>query len=105
MNALSEGTTPPAPNPTISGLIKAARHDADAFRAMLETVMCLALPQEVMARPHVAAKIAEFERHVLPPDLGIDREQLMSLLDGRADVSSVPSPVATRQRESRAGAR
>jgi 2-polyprenyl-6-methoxyphenol hydroxylase-like FAD-dependent oxidoreductase len=105
MNALSEGTTPPTPNPAISSLIKAARHDPEVFRAMLETVLCVALPQEVMARPYVAAKMAEFERHVLPPDPGIDRDQLMSLLDGRTDVSSVPSPIATQQRANRAGAR
>jgi hypothetical protein len=93
---------------TMSRLVRAARHDA--FRAMLEIGMCVALPQEVMARPYVArpyvaAKMAEFERHVLPPDPGIDRDQLMSLLDGRTDVSSVPRPVATQQRASRVGAR
>jgi 2-polyprenyl-6-methoxyphenol hydroxylase-like FAD-dependent oxidoreductase len=86
MNALSEGTTPRAPNPAISRLIKAAYYDADVFRAMLETVVCVALPEEVMARPYVAAKMAEFDRHALPSNRGIDRDQLMSLLDGRTDV-------------------
>jgi 2-polyprenyl-6-methoxyphenol hydroxylase-like FAD-dependent oxidoreductase len=94
MNALAEGTTPPAPNPAIARLITAAYHDADVFRAMIETVTCIALPQEVMARPYVAAKMAEFERHVLPPDRGIDRDQLMRLLDGRTDASSAAGPTA-----------
>ena len=105
MNALSEGTIPPAPNPAIARFIKAALHDADVFRAMFETVLCVALPQEVMARPYVIAKMAEFERHVLPPDHGIDRDQFMSLLDGRTAASSAPGPVASRRRANRAGAR
>jgi 2-polyprenyl-6-methoxyphenol hydroxylase-like FAD-dependent oxidoreductase len=104
MNALSEGTTPPAPNPSVAGLIKAACHDADVFRAMLETVLCVALPQDVMARPYVAAKMAEFERHALPPDRGIDRDQLMNLLDGRTNASSAAIHVPHHQRANRAGA-
>ena len=104
MNALSEGTTPPAPNPAIARLLKAACHDADVFRAMLETVLCVALPQDVMARPYVAAKMAEFERHALPPDRGIDRDQLMNLLDGRTNASSAAIHVPHHQRANRAGA-
>ena len=82
MNVLLDGTTPPAPNPVIAKFLAAALHDADVFRAMLETVLCVALPQELMARPYVAAKMAEFEQHSLPPDHGIDREQILALLDG-----------------------
>jgi len=100
MTALAKGTTPPAPDPAIARLINAACHDADVFRAMLETVLCVALPQEVMARPHVAAKMAEFERHVLAPDSGIERDRLVRLLDGRTDASPTPGPVAARQRAS-----
>jgi hypothetical protein len=50
---------------------------------MLETVLCVALPQEVMARPYVAAKMAEFEGHALPPDHHMDRNRLLALLDNR----------------------
>jgi hypothetical protein len=102
MNALSEGTPPPAPNPAIARLAKAALHDADVFRAMLETVLCVALPQDVMARPYVAAKMGEFERHSLPPARGFDRDRLMTLLDGRTDPSSPSSAGGIHQRASRA---
>jgi hypothetical protein len=105
MNALSEGTTsppPPAPNPAISRLIKAASHDAGVFRAMLETVLCVALPQEIMTRPYVIAKMAEFERHVPPPDDGIDQDHLMCLLEGRTAAPLAARPPVSHRR---AGAR
>jgi 2-polyprenyl-6-methoxyphenol hydroxylase-like FAD-dependent oxidoreductase len=82
MNALFDGASPPAPNPAFSRLLAAAYRDADVFRAMLETVLCVALPQEVMGRPYVAAKMAEFEGRMLPPAQGIDRDRLMALLNG-----------------------
>jgi 2-polyprenyl-6-methoxyphenol hydroxylase-like FAD-dependent oxidoreductase len=96
MNALQDGTSAPAPNPIISRFLAAASHDADVFRAMLETVLCIALPQEVMARPYVAAKIAEFEGHAPLPDHGMDRDRLLTLLDSR-QVASVPSRFHGRQ--------
>jgi hypothetical protein len=82
MNALFDGASPPAPSPAFSRLLAAAYRDADVFRAMLETVLCVALPQEVMGRPYVAAKMAEFEGRTLPPAQGIDRDRLMTLLNG-----------------------
>jgi len=82
MNALLDGIPPPKQNPMISKFLAAASHDADVFRAMLETVVCVTLPQEVMARPNMAAKMAEFEGHALPPDSHIDRDRLLGLLDG-----------------------
>jgi len=81
MNAIVDGTPPPAPGPVITRFLAAALHDADVFRTMLETVLCVALPQEVMARPNVAAKMAEFEGCALPPDRGIGRDQLLALLE------------------------
>jgi len=81
MNALMDGTPPPQANPVTSRFLAAALHDADVFRAMIETVVCLALPQDVMARPYVAAKMAGFEGCALPPDHGMDRDRLMALLD------------------------
>jgi 2-polyprenyl-6-methoxyphenol hydroxylase-like FAD-dependent oxidoreductase len=82
MSALLDGTPVPKPNPAISKFLAAASHDADVFRAMLETVVCVSLPQEVMARPHVAAKMAEFEGRELPLNSRIDRDCLLGLLDG-----------------------
>ena len=53
--------------------------DADAFRGMLELVYCLAFPEEVMARPQVAAAVAAAE--VGPPRLmGPDRGALLELV-------------------------
>ena len=81
MNALQDGTPMPQPNPLIAKFIAAASQDADVFRAAIETAMCVALPQEVMARPHIAAKLAEFEGYP-PPNQAIGRDRLMALLDG-----------------------
>lgn len=83
MNALEEGTPVPAPNPITARLLVAASRDADVFRGMLEIAMCVALPQEVIARPHIAAKLAELDGHPLPPDPSIiDRHRMAALLDG-----------------------
>ena len=83
MNALEEGMPVPPPNPIMARLLVAASHDADVFRGMLEIAMCVALPDEVIARPHVAAKLAELDGQPLPPDPGIiDRHRMAALLDG-----------------------
>jgi hypothetical protein len=83
MNALEEGSPVPASNPTIAKLIFAAAQDADAFRGVIEIAMCVSLPQEVISRPRIAAKLAELDGHPLPPDPNIiDRGRLASLLDG-----------------------
>jgi 2-polyprenyl-6-methoxyphenol hydroxylase-like FAD-dependent oxidoreductase len=81
MNALQDGTPMPAPNPLIAKFIAAASQDADVFRAAIETAMCVSLPQDVMARPQIAARLAEFEGHPPPPDQGMARDRLMALLD------------------------
>jgi hypothetical protein len=50
---------------------------------MIEIAMCVALPQEVIARPRVAAKLAELDGHPLPPDPSIiDRDRMAVLLHG-----------------------
>ncbi|MGY3493546.1 FAD-dependent oxidoreductase [Bradyrhizobium sp. USDA 4502] len=83
MNALDEGLPMPAPNPVMARLLAAASHDADVFRGMLEIAMCVALPQEVIARPHVAAKLAELDDQPLASAPGIiDRRRMAALLDG-----------------------
>lgn len=35
-------------------------HDAEVFRGVVELALCLALPQEVFARPGFMARIAPF---------------------------------------------
>ena len=83
MRALEEGTPVPAPNPIMARLLVAASQDADVLRGMLEIAMCVALPEEVIARPHVAAKLAELDGHPLPPDPNIiDRHRMAALLHG-----------------------
>lgn len=83
MNALEAGTPVPPPDPVVTRLLAAASRDADVFRGMLEIAMCVALPQDVLARPHVAAKLADLDGESLPPDPGIiDRHRMAALLEG-----------------------
>jgi 2-polyprenyl-6-methoxyphenol hydroxylase-like FAD-dependent oxidoreductase len=83
MNALEDGTLAPAPNPMMAKLLFVSSQDADVFRGMLEIAMCVALPQDVIARPHVAAKLAELDGRSLPPDpIVIDRHRMAKLLSG-----------------------
>jgi 2-polyprenyl-6-methoxyphenol hydroxylase-like FAD-dependent oxidoreductase len=83
MNALEDGTAVPPSNPIMAKLLVAATHDADVFRGVLEIAMCVALPQDVIARPYIAAKIAEWGGCSLPPDCSvIDRDRMRSLLSG-----------------------
>jgi 2-polyprenyl-6-methoxyphenol hydroxylase-like FAD-dependent oxidoreductase len=83
MNALEEGSPMPAPNPTFAKLIFAAAQDADVLRGVIEIAMCVSLPQQVISRPRIAAKLAELDGHPLPPDPNIiDRGRLASLLAG-----------------------
>jgi 2-polyprenyl-6-methoxyphenol hydroxylase-like FAD-dependent oxidoreductase len=83
MSALEEGRPVPTPNPVMAKLLAAASRDADVFRGILEIAMCVALPQEVIARPHIAAKLAELDGYPLPPDPNIiDRYRMAMLLEG-----------------------
>jgi 2-polyprenyl-6-methoxyphenol hydroxylase-like FAD-dependent oxidoreductase len=82
MDAHLDGTPLPAPDAVMSTFAAAARYDADLFRALFEIVACVALPQEVMARPQIATKIAAFDGRAPQPDLVIDRDRLATLLAG-----------------------
>ena len=82
MNALEQGVPMPSPNPVMAKLVFASSQDPDALRGLIEIAMCVALPQEVVARPRVAAKLAELDGQQLPPDSNvIDRNRMASLLD------------------------
>ena len=64
-----------------NALPAAMLHDADVFRAMLETISMLALPEEVFARPGLAARImaaADGREAAAPP--GPSRGDLLKAL-------------------------
>jgi flavin-dependent dehydrogenase len=82
MTSVLDGTPPPEPNPVMQRLMMAASHDPDVFRAVIETILCVSLPSEVLARPHVARKMAEYEGQTPRPDRGMPRERLLELLAG-----------------------
>ncbi len=53
MTALREGREWSPPDSVMCRLTAAASYDADTFRALMETVLCLALPEEVIERPGI----------------------------------------------------
>lgn len=89
IDALRRGEDPRADMPAGAGagavaaaLPTAMAHDADVFRAFVETRACLATLREVLARPGMAERILEIageHEPVRPP--GPDRAQLLSLLN------------------------
>ncbi|MGY1593959.1 FAD-dependent oxidoreductase [Geodermatophilus sp. SYSU D00708] len=82
MEAIRSGTEPPAPNPAQARFLAAAMRDADVFRALVETVTCLARPAEVLARPGMRERIEAAADGAPPPTSGPDRRQLLDLLAG-----------------------
>jgi 2-polyprenyl-6-methoxyphenol hydroxylase-like FAD-dependent oxidoreductase len=59
----------------------AARYDADVFRAFMEIVGCLTLPQEVFARPDIVERIqAVLDSGERPAAAGPSREELLTLV-------------------------
>jgi 2-polyprenyl-6-methoxyphenol hydroxylase-like FAD-dependent oxidoreductase len=81
MDALRQGLEPPAPDPSVSRFLAAAMTDADVFRALIETVCCLAAPGEVFSRPGLRELVER--RGPMPPrqSPGPDRARLLELLD------------------------
>lgn len=80
MTAAQQGAPPPAPNPVTAGLLAAAGVDPDAWRGLLETVLCMAQPQEVLARPAVKTAMDQHGDRRPPAPPGPDRSQLLELL-------------------------
>jgi 2-polyprenyl-6-methoxyphenol hydroxylase-like FAD-dependent oxidoreductase len=80
MTALREGLDWAPQESTIGRMFNAMAYDADVFRAALETVLCLALPQDVIERPGMRDKIEHLGHHAPPPTPGPDRRQLLHLL-------------------------
>ncbi len=79
MDALRRGEVPPPAQGSEARLRVAAARNPDALRGLLEIVQCLALPEEVLARPAVRAAVAEVDG-LPPPFPGPDRGQLLTLL-------------------------
>ena len=80
MDALRAGAEPPAPEPTAAAMTAALLRDPDVFRGMLEVGGCLALPEEVFARPGFMDKVWAHAgaRTWTPP--GPDRGALLELV-------------------------
>ena len=76
---------PPLPGgdaDVLARLPRAAIVDADLFRALLSIRSCLALPEEVLARPGLAERVLELSGDAGPPPLmGPDRAQLLAVLN------------------------
>jgi hypothetical protein len=80
MDAHRAGEEPPPRDPTAAAFGAALGRDADVFRANIEILTCLALPEEVMARPGLAEKVqAHAGEPVLTPPAP-DRTELEALL-------------------------
>jgi hypothetical protein len=60
--------------------VAAAAYDPDLFRGLIETVLCMALPQEVLERPGIRDKIEQYGDAEPPPTPGPDRGELLRLL-------------------------
>jgi 2-polyprenyl-6-methoxyphenol hydroxylase-like FAD-dependent oxidoreductase len=80
MTALRENRRYTPPESVMSRLARTAAHDATLFRAYLETLLCLALPQEVLQRPGITEAIEGLDHQNPPPPPGPDRQQLLQLL-------------------------
>jgi flavin-dependent dehydrogenase len=83
MTALREGRPWSPPDAPMIRLASAAVYDPDAFRAFLATVMCLALPQDVLTRPEIRDTVERLGDKTPPPFPGPDRQRLLQLLAGR----------------------
>jgi flavin-dependent dehydrogenase len=80
MEALRSGAELPPPDPQMDAVGAALLRDPDVFRAVIETVTCLALPQEVFSRPGLMEKVAAFAGETPMSAPGPDRAQLLNLV-------------------------
>ena len=73
---------PDDPGAAVRAALPAAiLHDPDVFRAVMEIVGCLTLPQEVFARPNLAERVLELAAaNEAPPTRGPSRGELLRLV-------------------------
>jgi 2-polyprenyl-6-methoxyphenol hydroxylase-like FAD-dependent oxidoreductase len=81
MTAAQAGSPAPAADSLFGKLTVAASYDAELFRALIETVLCLALPQEIVQRPGLRDKIESLSGLEPIRMPGPDRTELLRLLD------------------------
>jgi hypothetical protein len=84
IDAIRAGGEKPAPD-DVAARVRAAlplavNRDADVFRADLEVSNCLALPQEVFARPGLAQRVLEAAGTDATPPPAPTREQVLQLM-------------------------
>lgn len=80
MEAHRDGLPAPPGNPERVRLASAAVVDPDAFRGMLELLTCLALPEQVLARPVVRQAMEDAGCDEAPRYPGPTRRELVDLL-------------------------
>jgi 2-polyprenyl-6-methoxyphenol hydroxylase-like FAD-dependent oxidoreductase len=85
IDALRAGLEPPRPQDPRAvlgaALPLAMVHDAEVFRAFLEIMGCLTLPQEVFARPGMVDRVLKAAgQGDVPPPPGPTRQELLGLL-------------------------
>ena len=80
MTAIREGREPPRADSIMARFVAAAAYDPDLFRGLIETVLCMALPQEVLERPGIRDKIEQYGDAEPPAMPGPDRGELLRLL-------------------------
>jgi 2-polyprenyl-6-methoxyphenol hydroxylase-like FAD-dependent oxidoreductase len=85
IEAIRAGREPEPPRDA-AGAVRAALpramgHDPDVFRAGMEIINCLTLPQDVFARPGLAQRVLELAADADgAPPIGPDREELLRLV-------------------------
>lgn len=84
IDALRNGLEVAPPDPMTERIFSAMATDGTVFRAVMETVQCLALPGEVFRRPEIRARLDQIEPTAQPATPGPDRTQLLQLLAGRS---------------------
>jgi 2-polyprenyl-6-methoxyphenol hydroxylase-like FAD-dependent oxidoreductase len=82
MGAARDGISPPPPDSLIGRFFMVAAFDPGLFRGLIETVTCVALPQEVLARPGIREKVESLSDIRPPAAPAPDRQRLLELLAG-----------------------
>jgi 2-polyprenyl-6-methoxyphenol hydroxylase-like FAD-dependent oxidoreductase len=79
MDAIRRGSVPPPLDPAMAAILSAMPTEAVVFRGVIETLTCLALPQEVFVRPEFQAAVAPYAGQTPSPLPGPSRDELVAL--------------------------